>query len=344
MSRLPSPLMSPSAAVVMISAPGMAGSLSFLGNPGQRIAVAVPGVQVLVEGRRHDLEAAVVVQVAERRRGGEAALDVVLARTVLRTREQRVDAHGEARHGRAVGIPGVDVLSGRVHDLGLHVTVDVADPGGAEHLTRRVDGTVGRRPGVHVRVEAGPHGLAVVEAGQRGAVVAEHPQLAAGIRQHRVELVVAVEVEQPRRGLAARAEVLGVALVERRVAIGEQHLAILCAVAGGVGDHHAHGEGGLVRVLVAWPLRRSRRIHGGAAADARVERGPHGHNVDHAHRATLGRRAGLRVHVEEVALLGLDARRPLELVRVARGAIGGQVRLDVDDLLLARVERLEPLG
>ena len=127
MSSLPSPLMSPSAAVVMISAPGMLGSLQLLREAGHRVAAAVPDVDVLVERRHDDLEVAVLVQVAERGRGGEAALDVVVARAVLGRDSAGIDPHGEARHGRAVGLPGVDVLAGRVDDLGLLVAVDVAD-------------------------------------------------------------------------------------------------------------------------------------------------------------------------------------------------------------------------
>ena len=277
-----------------ISAPGMAGSLQLLREARHRVAAAVPDVEVLVERRYHDLEVAVLVQVSERGRGGEAALDVVVARAVHGAREQGIEPHREARHDRAVGLPGVDVLAGGVHDLGLHVAVDVADRGRAQHLARRIHRAVGLRGRVHVRVQARAHRLPVVEARQRRAVGVHHPQLAARVGQHRVERVVAVEVEQARRGLAAGAEVLRPALVQRRVAVGEQHLAVLGAVARGVGDHDAHGERGLVRVLVAGPRAPAR-------SDPRWSRRSAASRGGHAQRPGRSRRPSRRARTSPSA-------------------------------------------
>jgi len=64
-----------------------------------RRAGPVPRVDVLVERGRHDVEAAVTVEVGERRRADEPALDVVGARAVLRPGEGGIEAHGEPGHG-----------------------------------------------------------------------------------------------------------------------------------------------------------------------------------------------------------------------------------------------------
>ena len=145
---------------------------------------------------------------------------------------------------------------------------------------------VGLGARVHVRVEPRAHRLAAVEARQRRAVVrsstCSSPLESASTVS---SLLSPFEVEQPRRGLAARAELLSSTPGAACVAVGEQHLAVLGAVARGVRDDHAHGERGLVRVLVAGSLRGSGRVGGRAAADARVERGADLGQVDHADRA-----------------------------------------------------------
>ena len=53
---------------------------SFTGNPGSGSPLAVPGVEVLVERAGDDVEPPVAVEVGERRRAEEAALDVVVGR------------------------------------------------------------------------------------------------------------------------------------------------------------------------------------------------------------------------------------------------------------------------
>src|SRR5919109_479558 len=60
-----------------------------LGEAGQRVATSVPGIDVLVERGNHDLELSLLSgrlcdEIAEHRRGREAALDVILTRAILR--------------------------------------------------------------------------------------------------------------------------------------------------------------------------------------------------------------------------------------------------------------------
>jgi hypothetical protein len=119
--------------------PGEGGILELAREARQRIALPVPGVDVLVEGRDDDLEVGVADEVAERRRGDEAALDMVVTCAVGRGGLGRVEPDGEAGDHAAVGVPGVHVLAGGVDDLRLEVPVDVADGGRAEDLPRRSD-------------------------------------------------------------------------------------------------------------------------------------------------------------------------------------------------------------
>ena len=298
MSRSPSPLMSPSAAVVMISAPGCAGSLQLLREARQRVAARRP------RRRRAGRAPARRSRGRRRRPGRRASGEAMKPRLMwlLRVRScGRDERPGRCRTGKpgttaAVGLPGVHVLARRVDDLGLQVAVDVADRGRAQHLARRVDLRVGGRARVHVRVEARAHRLAVVEARERRAVGLQHAQLAARVRQHGVERVVAVQVEQPLARPRRRCRgPCAPALVQRGVAVGEQHLAVLGAVARGVGDDHAHREGGLVRVLVARALGGRGRVGGGAAAGARVERGAHRGQVDRCRARRRSARCALCV-------------------------------------------------
>ena len=134
-----------------------------------RVALAVPAVDVLVERADHDLERAVALQVGERGRRDEAALDVVGARAVLRPREVRVHAHREARDLGAVEVPGVDVLAGGVDDLRLEVAVDVPDGRRPQRLARRLDAVEPRGLRAHGREHAGLHRPAAVEGGERAA-------------------------------------------------------------------------------------------------------------------------------------------------------------------------------
>ena len=144
---------------------------------------------------------------------------------------RRVDPDREPGDHAAVGVPGVHVLARRVHDLRLEVAVHVADRGRAQHLSRGRHLCVGGRARVHVRVGERPDRLAAVEARQRRAVGLQHAQLAARVGLHDVQRVVAVQVVHPLRRLAAGAGVPRPARVQGGVAVGEQHLAVLAAVA-----------------------------------------------------------------------------------------------------------------
>ncbi len=68
------------AGVVTISAPSAPSLWQLAREPGHQVAVAAPRVEVLVERARDNLEVVVAVEVGERDRAEEAALDVVRAR------------------------------------------------------------------------------------------------------------------------------------------------------------------------------------------------------------------------------------------------------------------------
>ena len=125
---------------------------SFAGKPGQRVAVAVPRVDVLVERTGDDVEVPSPSRSASAGEPkkprfiwfsvGDRAVGGVEAR-MRRPRlagvgELRVEPHGEAVDSRPVEAPGVDVLAGRGDDLGLVVAVDVADGRHPQRLARRV--------------------------------------------------------------------------------------------------------------------------------------------------------------------------------------------------------------
>ena len=209
----------------------------------------------------------------------------------------------EARDHAAVGVPGVHVLARRVHDLGLEVAVDVADRGRAQDLARR------RRP---ARTPARPRAR-----WRRSACCTGWPplKLASGVPSASSTLSSPLESASttssalsPFRSYS-RCDasppvpvLLRPARVQRGVAVGEQHLAVLAAVPGRVGDHHAHRERRLVRVRVARALRRRGGIGGGAAAGARRRARRARAQVDRAERARRRRRSALcGGHVLEVA-------------------------------------------
>ena len=188
---------------------GRAGARELHREPGQRIPVAVPGIQVLVERSRDYVELLIAGEIGQRRGAEEAGLQMVLLRElavsgvearmgsprVARIGERRIDAHGEAGRTRAVQVPDVEVLSRGGDDLRLVVAVDVADRRNAKRFPRRRQRGVDRM-GQRQPDPVGPHRVPAVEALHRGAVAVQGVELAARGGQQDVELVVAVDVVQ----------------------------------------------------------------------------------------------------------------------------------------------------
>ena len=152
-------------------------------------------------------------------------------------------ARAEAGQRVPLHVPGVDVLAGVQHDLGLEVAVDVADRGDPRALLRASASRARDGVGLLDRVAGGRDRVAAVEGGDRRAVGVEDGELAAGARLDHVELVVAVDVVEARRDLAARARDVGVrvgagadrprpAVEVAVVLVGEEGLAVAAEVVG----------------------------------------------------------------------------------------------------------------
>ena len=157
-----------------------------------------------------------------------------------------------------------------------------------------------RRAGVEVRVGLRVHRLAAVEARQRRAVRVEDvssPLESASTVSSRLSPFRSNsrwDSSPPvPRSLRSR--------WCRRVAVGEQHLAVLAAVALRVGDDDADGEGRLVRVLVARALGGGGRVVvAPPPAARRARRGPRSRSMNPERAVggavwlTVARRRGTR--------------------------------------------------
>ena len=211
------------------------------------------------------------------------------------------------------------MLARRVDDLGLEVAVDVADRGRPQDLARRVDRAVARRARVHVRVELRLHRLAVVEALERRAVGV------AGRCSSPLESASTVSslLSPSRSNRRCDASppvpsVLACSLVQGRVAVGEQHLAVLAAVAGASVTTTRTVKAGSFGSLSPGPFEGAVGSVGRAAADAVASSAARTCvEVDRAERA-VGRAwsAAAGRDVLEVGLRRLDARAPTGAVQL----------------------------